>query len=76
MQLFVKLTLSSIALFAQGALAQEQKALLSASEQKSLRTKLAKLIEADQEFEMAPAGRQRQKAAKAYDSAKAAFVKD
>jgi len=77
MQLFAKLMTASLFLLVQGAVAQQQDPLLSAGEQKSLRTKLAKLIDADQEYsDPSLTGKARRKAARIYDTAKAAFVKD
>jgi hypothetical protein len=75
MQKLAKLTLLSLVTLFQPTLQAQDKALLSSSEQKSLRTKLAKLIQADREYADAT-GSARDKAARTYDKAKDAFQKE
>lgn len=58
------------------ALAQAQQPLLSASEQAGLRTKLVKFLDADEEYVLATAPKDREKAGKARSKAKDDFDKD
>lgn len=75
MQLFAILTITGLALLAPTVARAQNQALLSESEQRSLRDKLSKMVEAKEEY-LASTGRAREKSARQYDNAKEDFFEE